>query len=318
MKILIVSGFLGAGKTTFIKHLAKRSGLRFVVLENEYGDVGIDGDLLSGDKEINVWELTEGCICCSMKDSFASSVLTIANSLDPEYLVVEPTGVGMLSNILSNLAKITYDRIEVLSPVTVMDVRSIREGFLEYPEIFRDHILHTGMLFLSKTDALGAGKEGMIAQAEEMIRSVDPSLTVIPDYHAAEDVIFQDLFRTALDGTKEVKSCKENVAFDSVSIRKPGRISPEELIVFMEELILGKYGKIERAKGIVDTDEERIRFDLAGDYYTISGDDTGAEAKCIFIGTDLKGDRLTAKMNDYSQPVLDRILPHAQQAESVR
>ena len=96
MRILVVSGFLGAGKTTFIKELARRTREDFSVMENEYGQVGIDGQLLaekempeSGEEDagkLNIWELTEGCICCSMKSDFASSILTIANTIDPEYV----------------------------------------------------------------------------------------------------------------------------------------------------------------------------------------------------------------------------------------
>ena len=97
MKILIVSGFLGAGKTTFIKALAKHTGKEFAILENEYGAAGIDKDRLETELAsgtVNIWEMTEGCICCSAKGDFALSVLSIANAVDPEYLVIEPTGVG--------------------------------------------------------------------------------------------------------------------------------------------------------------------------------------------------------------------------------
>ena len=124
MRILVVSGFLGAGKTTFIKELARRTREDFSVMENEYGQVGIDGQLLaekempeSGEEDagkLNIWELTEGCICCSMKSDFASSILTIANTIDPEYLIVEPTGVGMLSNVMNNIRLIQYERISLL------------------------------------------------------------------------------------------------------------------------------------------------------------------------------------------------------------
>jgi len=82
MDILIVSGFLGAGKTTFIKALSKKTGKEFAILENEYSDLGVDGERLQ-DSTINIWELTEGCICCSTKQDFAQSVLTIANTISP-------------------------------------------------------------------------------------------------------------------------------------------------------------------------------------------------------------------------------------------
>ena len=101
MKVLVVSGFLGVGKTTFIREMARRSKRKFVVMENEMGAVGVDGDYLSASlgEGVEIYELTQGCICCSMKTDFATSVLTIESALQPEYLLVEPTGVGMLSQI---------------------------------------------------------------------------------------------------------------------------------------------------------------------------------------------------------------------------
>ncbi len=112
MKILIVSGFLGAGKTTFIKRLARNVDQRFAILENEYGAAGIDGARLGQNRQgtqKNVWEMTEQCICCIGKKDFAASVLTIANVVDPEYLIVEPTGVGSLARIIENLRQIEYE-----------------------------------------------------------------------------------------------------------------------------------------------------------------------------------------------------------------
>ena len=129
MKILIVSGFLGAGKTTFIKRLARNVDQRFVILENEYGAAGIDGARLGQNQQgtqKNVWEMTEQCICCTGKKDFAASVLTIANVVDPEYLIVEPTGVGSLAQIIENLRQIEYERIQLLSPATIVDVYSYR------------------------------------------------------------------------------------------------------------------------------------------------------------------------------------------------
>ena len=153
MRILVVSGFLGAGKTTFIKELARRTREDFSVMENEYGQVGIDGQLLaekempeSGEEDagkLNIWELTEGCICCSMKSDFASSILTIANTIDPEYLIVEPTGVGMLSNVMNNIRLIQYERISLLSPITILDSNSFDRYCQEFPDIYRDQIAST-------------------------------------------------------------------------------------------------------------------------------------------------------------------------------
>ena len=157
MKILVISGFLGAGKTTFIKELAKRTKQDFAVMENEYGAVGVDGGLLSEENEdsdvpLNIWELTEGCICCTRKSDFATSILTIANTIDPEYLIVEPTGVGMLSKIIENIKMIQYERISLLSPITILDGAHFEEMLDKFPETCRDQIQAAGLVVISKKE----------------------------------------------------------------------------------------------------------------------------------------------------------------------
>ena len=128
MKILIVSGFLGAGKTTFIQAMTEITGRDFAVYENEYAGAGIDTKRLEENPELSVWESTENCVCCSGKADFAEAVLTISNSIDPEYLIVEPTGVAKLSNILENIRKIQYERITLLKPVSIIDFTNYYNG----------------------------------------------------------------------------------------------------------------------------------------------------------------------------------------------
>ena len=134
MKILIVSGFLGAGKTTFIKELIRHTAVRPVIMENEYDETDLDSQDLKqsvtekegmqqsvpAQKDMQILEFMEGCVCCTMKDRFVNSVLTIFSGIDPEYLVIEPTGVGRLSNILKNLKPILHDNISLLKPVVVL------------------------------------------------------------------------------------------------------------------------------------------------------------------------------------------------------
>ena len=185
MRILVVSGFLGAGKTTFIKELARRTREDFSVMENEYGQVGIDGQLLaekempeSGEEDagkLNIWELTEGCICCSMKSDFASSILTIANTIDPEYLIVEPTGVGMLSNVMNNIRLIQYERISLLSPITILDGNSFDRYCQEFPAIYRDQIASAGCVLVSKME--GADRQ-TLEQLEQSIRQINPDAEI--------------------------------------------------------------------------------------------------------------------------------------------
>ena len=155
MKVLIISGFLGAGKTTFIKEMIEKTKKQFAIMENEYGEVGIDGKLLEDvntDKKINIYELTEGCICCSIKADFSNSVLTIANAINPQYLIVEPTGVGKLSAIIDNIKKITYEKIQLLKPITIVDVNNIQNNIKKYPDIYINQIENSSNIILSKCE----------------------------------------------------------------------------------------------------------------------------------------------------------------------
>lgn len=202
MKILVVSGFLGAGKTTFIKSLAEHTGKEFAILENEYGEVGIDGDLLKEQQkvgEVNIWELTEGCICCSMKGDFAASVLTIANTVDPEYLVIEPTGVGMLSNIAENLRQIEYERISLLAPVTIVDGRSFWQYLREYPEIYQDQIRAAKTVLVSKMESASPEERQKL---EGELRKQNPSGVIRTEHYSKmEKEEWLDLLRQKYDGT---------------------------------------------------------------------------------------------------------------------
>lgn len=121
MKILVVSGFLGAGKTTFIKELAKNVNLEFVVLENEYADINVDSSILQ-DEKLKIWEMSEGCICCSMLGDFRATIKNIYETIEPEYLIIEPTGIGLLSSVLNGIKNLKDMKIEVLAPICFVDV----------------------------------------------------------------------------------------------------------------------------------------------------------------------------------------------------
>ena len=107
MKVIVISGFLGAGKTTFIQNMIKRTGKTFCVLENEYAGSTVDKTEIEREDNVNVWELTEGCICCTMKNSFSNKIMNILSLFSPDYLIVEATGMGYLSKIAHRLGMIS-------------------------------------------------------------------------------------------------------------------------------------------------------------------------------------------------------------------
>ena len=159
MKVLLLSGFLGAGKTTFIKEMAKHINLEFVILENEYADVGVDKDFLNSKENLKVWEMAEGCICCSMKGDFKNSIKRIYQEIEPEYLIIEPTGVGMLSSILENIKEIKDIDIQFLNPLTFIDVTSFEEYIESFKNFFIDNLKNTGKIILTKLQNINFNKK---------------------------------------------------------------------------------------------------------------------------------------------------------------
>lgn len=290
MRILIISGFLGAGKTTFIKTMAKKTGREFAILENEYGSVGVDGDNLrnsiAGDK-VNIWEMAEGCICCSMKGDFASSVLTIANSVDPEYLVIEPTGVGMLSNIINNLQQIEYERITLLAPAVIVDGQSIERYSEEYPELYRDQIAAASTIVVSKMEQ--ASEEALSILKKKLRNWNLHGQIIIQHYSTMNQQWWDSLLEKGFDG-RILQSKKIDVMDlpDTFSMQDVSLESPEKLLILLNGIIHGKFGNIFRAKGCVCAGGQWFYFDVADSRYSLTGAEEGQKEKVVFIGKSIK------------------------------
>ena len=200
MQILLISGFLGAGKTTFIKELIKRTDKRPVILENEYGANNLDSLELqkaaedSGKKEeLKVLEFMEGCVCCTMKDSFVNSVLAIFSSLSPEYLIIEPTGVGRLSSIIENLKPILGRVNYLLEPVVVLSPSNFRSNMKEWPELYADQIANAGKVVFSKCE--NTDDEELKAVTEEILK-INPKAKVTDRHYSKMD---EDWWRDILE-----------------------------------------------------------------------------------------------------------------------
>ena len=277
MKILVVSGFLGAGKTTFIEALSRKSKREFSVMENEYGEEGIDGSFLERDR-LKVWELTEGCICCSLKSDFASSILTIANTLNPEYLLVEPTGVGVLSAVLRNIAKIEYERIRLLEPVTVVDVNCIESYLRSFPEIYSDQIKNARNIVLSKCED---ADESRIDDAVSKLRLINTEAHIVRTPYDSippewwENILQEPLhasFRSPLFSKQTAEPDIESLSSSGIRFD-----SIESLSQILSVLLEGRFGKVVRAKGFVPINGQWAKFDISGERYKIE------DCPCLLI-----------------------------------
>ncbi len=315
MKILLISGFLGAGKTTFIKELVKRTGTQPVIMENEYGDNNIDSKELQQsvpkEKEIKILEFMEGCVCCTMKDSFVNSVLTVFSSLNPEYLIIEPTGVGRLSNILTNLKPILHGDISLLKPAVVLSPQSYAQNMKEWPELYRDQVANAQRVIFSKCEH---ESPEVIKEATEEIRKINPTAEILGGHYSSMD---DDWWNSLLDieGTeKEIEATEGADSFSQVTITE-GRISNvAELVMMLEDCIHGEFGHVARAKGTILVGNEMVKFDLADRLYIMTGTEEG-EGQCVFIGKNLDQKNIKRRLmtgEGESRLRSDRIAAHFQ------
>ena len=286
MKILLVSGFLGAGKTTFIKELAKNINLEFVVLENEYADIGIDGDFLD-EKNLNVWEMSEGCICCSMKGDFKSSIKRIYSEINPEYLIIEPTGVGMLSSIIENIREINNNDIEVLSPITLIDITSFSEYLETFNSFFTDNLKNTGKVILTK---LENSNHFEIENIKNEILKINNNLEIITDdYRNFQKEWFADLLNKSIDNKIIDKnfSLKTHINLRTFSKENINLKTMDELGLLLNRLVNGDFGKIYRAKGIVKIDGYWGKFNLVYKNFEMEPITDAKGTKIVIIGNNL-------------------------------
>ena len=286
MKILLVSGFLGAGKTTFIKEMAKNINLEFVVLENEYADIGVDGDFLD-EKNLNVWEMSEGCICCSMKGDFKSSIKRIYSEINPEYLVVEPTGVGMLSSIIENIREINNNDIEILSPMTLIDITSFSEYLETFNSFFTDNLKNTGKVILTKLENSNYFE---IENIKNEILKINNNLEIITDdYRYFPKEWFGEILNKSIDNKIIDKnfSLKTHINLRTFSKENVNLKTMDELGLFLNKLVDGDFGKIYRAKGIVKLDGYWGKFNLVYKNFEMEPITDAKRTKIVIIGNNL-------------------------------
>ncbi|WP_035767769.1 CobW family GTP-binding protein [Butyrivibrio sp. NC2002] len=178
-KIDIISGFLGAGKTTLIKKLLKEAlaGTKTVLIENEFGEIGIDGGFLK-ESGIDIREMNSGCICCSLVGDFGTSLKEVMDTYAPERILIEPSGVGKLSDVMRAIQNVADENADLTmnSAVTVVDVSKAKVYIKNFGEFFTNQIENAGTIILTRTDKADAAK---IETAVELIRQHNSKATII-------------------------------------------------------------------------------------------------------------------------------------------
>ena len=176
-KIDVFSGFLGAGKTTLIKKLLKEGydGEKLVLIENEFGEIGIDGGFMK-DAGIEVTEMNQGCICCSLVGDFGKALKKVLDEYNPDRIIIEPSGVGKLSDVIKAVMDVKSDEIVLNSYTTVCDASKIKMYMKNFGEFYKNQVETAKTIVLSRTQKLSEEK---LAEAVAMIKELNDHATIV-------------------------------------------------------------------------------------------------------------------------------------------
>lgn len=208
-KIDIFSGFLGAGKTTLIKKLISESycGEKIVLIENEFGEIGIDSGFLK-DAGVNITEMNSGCICCSLVGDFSKALTQVITEFNPDRILIEPSGVGKLSDVIGAVSKVTNDEVVLGYTVAVADASKVKVYMKNFGEFYNNQIQTAATIILSRTDGISEQK---LETAVSLLREHNPHATIVT---TPWNALTGDQLVAAMEGNNSVQSDLEALIHD--------------------------------------------------------------------------------------------------------
>jgi G3E family GTPase len=254
VKITVVSGMLGSGKTTFIGRLLRSSGERAVVLVNDFGPLGIDGEVFAAGG-VEAVELPSGCVCCTLKPDLIATVARVVERFAPEHLVIEPSGVASPSAVLEALES------AAVGPATVVGIVDASE-FLElhraeaYGTFFLDQIVNADVVLVNKTDLAG---EALARETAQVVTSLNPRALVVGTVAGALELPLPG----PRPGRTVAHAGHAHFAFETLAFALADGVPLAALERLMCRLRDGGLGKVVRAKALAATDRGPWRLDLA-------------------------------------------------------
>ena len=336
MKIDVFSGFLGSGKTTLIKKLIKEAytGEKVVLIENEFGEIGIDGGFLK-DAGIEITEMNSGCICCSLVGDFAKALKQVTDKFSPDRIIIEPSGVGKLSDVVGAVEK-GLDGIKINSKTTVINANKCLMYAKNFGEFFMNQLENADCVVLSHTDVASDKK---IADALSFIKANNPSATVVAT--PISELDGKDILSAMEKATESIGALSERLieehkhchhhdhdehdhdehehehcchhhdhdehdhchhhadeVFTSWGKETTKKYTTEEISAILKKLgDENEYGVVLRAKGIVAGENEWIHFDYIPDGIDVRNGAAGIIGKICVIGSNINEANLEKLFN---------------------
>ena len=331
-KVDIISGFLGAGKTTFIKKLLSDvwAGEKLVLIENEFGEIGIDGGFLK-DAGIEITEMNSGCICCTLVGDFSKALVKVLDEYHPDRVIIEPSGVGKLSDVARAIEAVEKDAdIEIDGRITVVGGKKAKMYMKNFGEFFKDQVEHASTIVVSRTQMMTDEK---VEECVHTLREENAEATIIstPWDELGKEAIshaltkgaeIESLFEDHEDHDHDHDHCDHDHhdhdhhdhdhdcccghdhdhhhhhhaddVFTSWGKETVHKYTEEELDYLLKALSeTTSYGTILRSKGIIQmTDGSWKQFDLVPEEYEVREGQPDYTGRICVIGTDLKEDDL--------------------------
>lgn len=268
--INIVSGFLGAGKTTFLKKIIPVLYGKTALIENEFGEIGIDAEMIG--EGLPVREIYAGCICCSVAHDFKHAIEELSEQYRPDHIFIEPSGVGSLSDILKICRKVSEDSdtaIRINHLITIVDVTAYEDYSENFGGFYMDQIRNANVILLSHFEQLA---ENEIEKIISKIRIENPSAFILSDeWYSLEGEELIGILDSARDSEMEILdtvSVSADEVFGTISVADPRVFSEEEIENMSASLKGSDFGLILRAKGRLKLDSDPlIYFDFTPQHY---------------------------------------------------
>ena len=291
MKITIVCGLLGAGKTSYIKNHINSGTEKTVVLVNDFGSLGIDGEVISSDGMETV-ELPSGCVCCTLKMDLMKALKKIAQEMAPEHLVIEPSGLASPSGVLEALSEINFTRLDVISIVDTSEFMDLYKEEI-YGNFFLEQIRLADMVLLNKTDL---ANEEKISGADALIKEMNPKAHIVRTVGAKVDGIIPEL----PNDIKQSEGQGHTLAFKVVSMELNEPYPRETIRGLFSLMAEGRFGQIVRAKALINTpDGPPYRFDLAwGNINEAVFNSELSKSRLVVIGPNIIPDIISVTNSD--------------------
>ncbi len=289
--INIVSGFLGCGKTTFLNKVIPNMQGSNALIENEFGNIGIDGDLIQ--HSLPIKEIYSGCICCTVKENFNKALEELVLEYKPDNIFIEPSGVGSLSDILKVCNRVSLNstlNIKIRDVITIVDVDSFNDYSENFGSFYLDQIENAQMIFLSHFENL---VDSEVEEIIEKISLINPKATIFKEPWislSGEEIV--ETINSMESYDIELKDrpafLAANKMFQTFSIDKLRAFSEEEIDKILLSLNQQEYGFIVRAKGIVQLSTKKlVYFDYTPHHYHWEYLETVKTTKVTVIGSNL-------------------------------